>query len=802
MMSESLLKEQQNSEDISIKKIKTDHISIDNPIQLLKSYAMIQNPSNKLIYEPNKSSSVYFEYFDKTNKEQYETKFNDDLIEHLKNEIYKSSSSNTKNIFLVTDLIDFIKDNKFYDISMIIKNEEEEKKCLKLDRNYTKVKSYDWEIMSETWFKQKSKFKNSKNVEEFFHAARKCSIVELSIYSKENSSNLQLVYLFLFDNPNKLQEFLAKLKYSVYFSKEALANYLYNYICDLIFRFVLPSSDVLAFYKNIEIKIKDEKIINDTFNSAEKSSSFSPLFKRVKEIEESIINDIIPLDLIGKEYKFSNLVRIINNFEESKFMPKECNEIKKELDEIFKNSPLYEKFFFNEMKKIVEKYISFKGVFNIDMILTNETGFHTNSKVDKVMKFLCFIPKCIVVDFFNKILKCNEGFFHKHIQVFDFCYNFNEKNIIHNFHANVDESQKNKIRIFDVLFKEKWTSKITSIITYILHFQSNFYTLNFDDGDDKYFYIRKIIHYMRTNILEIKDNLLKELFDDFPSFHLFCQGYYKFPQKKYNYIDNVCHHFANYTVKTLLKNNFIKFSYDVIIEIKMINKERKNSELIPIINYFPQLDTLYEECFILYDKELNNYLMQYFSLDQYLNQKFGTIDDFILKLKEIDCEMNRISTIELSLAELDHLTDNTIANNTVLENSELLDDEKTFPYAMYFNLYHFHRYNIMKEIYYLIMCYSAIKNDEIRDYIKKDIKKNIKSKILQLNELTFLVKNMTYKFYVYSNYIRGRLDKKNIIYSTSIGHYLIRVNPDNIEEQNYYENIYIDLKNKINLINN
>ena len=57
---------------------------------------------------------------------------------------------------------------------------------------------------------------------------------------------------------------------------------------------------------------------------------------------------------------------------------------------------------------------------------------------------------------------------------------------------------------------------------------------------------------------------------------------------------------------------------------------------------------------------------------------------------------------------------------------------------------------------------------------------------------------MTYKFYLYANYIRRRLDKKKIKYPTSIGHYLIQINPDNNKEQNFYEDIYLDFKNEIN----
>ena len=818
MTSELLISQQIEEEFSELETSKTYHNFDDRLIKFPKSYANIQvqaiENSKKYNFQLKKLTSVSFKYKNKKNDKQLQ-KFDEDLIKHLKEQKQKAINKTNFNFFN-TALRDFLKNNKTYDIFMVIKNKKID--CIKLDRFYTKVKSYDWEIMSETkWFKEKSNFQDLTNVDEFFQEARKSHTVELSIYSENkyninenNDNNLKEVYLFLFDNPIQLQKFITDLKYSVYFSQQALANYFYNYICDLIFKFVLPSSDLLAFYKNIEIKKKQDNAINDTYISSDKSSSIFPLLEKVYNIEEDII--LMMAGILKNQSKNSDhLVKIfLNNYEESNYssdqfivfvdenlksLTSHCHEMKKELDIIFENSQKYEKFFFEEMKKSVEKYISFKGIFNIDIILTNDTGLKINKSADKFMKFLCFIPKCLVVDFFNKIFKCNEGFFHKHIQMFDFCYNFNERNIIHNFHFSGDVSQKNKIRIFDILFKDQWTSKITSIIAYILHFQSNFYKLNIpnDDGYEQYFfYLRNIIKNMRTNIFDIYDNIVKELFDDFPTFLNFCKGYYKFPLKKYNYIDNVCHHFSDYTVKTLFKNNYAKFSFDVINEMQIIISEREQSTLSPIKNYFPKLDTLYEESFILYDKELNNYLMRYFSLDKYLIQTFGTVDEFIMKLKDIDCEMNRVSTIELSLEEhnLSITLNNNIKNITILENLGIPEDEKKFPYAMYFNLYHFHMYQIMKEIYHLISnkCESKISE--------------ISVKIRQLNELKFLIKNMTYKFYLFANYIRSRLDKKKINYSTTIGHYVIKINSDNSKEQNLYEDIYVDLKNKINLFNN
>ena len=785
MTSEQLI----DDDSPEMKLINQDQNFDEKPIKLSKSYGILSTKfeTNKFEYDANNLPTVSFKFTDKTNGESSKN-FNENLNKYLNDQIEASDN------FFNIDLRNFINDNKPFHIFIILKNEKEEKK-IKLDRNHTKVKSYDWEYMSGEVKNKHLNFPDSTNVNEFLQDARRYHIVEIGILSEKRNVNyekdVEMRYLFLFEDPIQLQDFVTKLKYNVFFSQQALANHFYNYICDLIFSFVLPSSDLMAFYKNIEIKKEEEIIINDTSDGSDKASSIFPFKDQVNKIEQNIRHDMAYYLEKPSKYNFEFFLKRFNYYEEDNYPGKyfnvsddkalsfHCNQMKKELDEIVKNSQIYEKFFFYEMKKTVEKYISFKGVFNIDIVLNNQRNKNTVKNINKI--YQCFKEKIFcIVNYLNIVFKCNEGFSHKHIQIFDYCYSFNEANIIHTFPAHYDSSQKNKIRIFDVLLKDEWTSKITSIIVYILHFQSRAY-------DDQYLvYLTKIIKNMRINIFDIYHDLVKELFDVFPSFKLFCKGYYKFSLKKYNYIDNVCHHFADYSIKTLLKNNFVKFSYDVIQENEIIIKNQDQLILCPVKNYFPKIDTLYEDCFILYDKELNDYLNSYEYRDKTLNKTFGTVDDFILKLKEIDSEMNRFSIMNLNLEDPVNLT-----NYKVFEESRIHEDTKTFPYAMYFNLYNFHKYNLIREIYDLVLIYKKNNNDN-------EFLNSTSEKILQLNELTFLVKNMTYKFYLYANYIRRRLDKKKINYSTTIGHYVIQINPDNNKEQNFYEDIYLDFKNKIN----
>ena len=69
---------------------------------------------------------------------------------------------------------------------------------------------------------------------------------------------------------------------------------------------------------------------------------------------------------------------------------------------------------------------------------------------------------------------------------------------------------------------------------------------------------------------------------------------------------------------------------------------------------------------------------------------------------------------------------------------------------------------------------------------------------MKIKKLTFLVKNMTYKFYNCANYVRSRLDKNEIKFPSSFGHYLMEINSDQvIQETDFYKNNYILMKNKI-----
>ena len=829
MMDERLLFRESEQVHYNMNPIKINPLDDDVPIHLSKNYAKLEyyEKSIKLIYDPIIKPSVSFKFIDHTKEDQFLI-FNEKLEKHLQKTVNDlDTSKNRWEInFFNRSLREFINSNPMYDIFIVFLNEIEDKKYLKLDKNHVQIKSYDWEYFSEKWFNRRDHFENTNtnNVNEFFKAARNCFIVELKILSdnkeRRGSNSYVLrkgmggkqVFFFLFDDTEELQKFLKFLKYSVFFSKPALGNYFYSYVIDLIFNFVMPSNDLISFYKNIGIILKDDPLINSNLENNNISSIIFP-FQNICNILEKKTNEKMITNFLNKQINFQTFIENFNKYEESYYSSDKfhissqnlyiplfshCNKIKIDLDENLGVSKNYEKFFFHEIKKLIEKYISFKGCFNIDIILSNDNKLVKNKIWEKFCKILCFVPKCIFVDFFNKIFKCNEGFFHKHIQMFDLSYSFNQRNIIHNFHYHKDASQKNKIRLFDILFREEWISKIASIITFILHFKSDYYNQekNFENIREYYFvYATNIIKNTRTTIFEIFNKIENEVFEDFPSFDLFCEGLYKFPIKKYNYIDNVCHHFANYSVNTLLKNNYSKFSFIVLDMMRTIKLESKLSNNCPVKNYFPQLDSLYEESFILYDKELNNYLMQYFSLDKYLN-KFLNCKDFINKLKQIDCEMNSVSLFEMGTDEISDILRKEKPNNISFYKTGNNEDVETFPFAMFFNLFHFHKFEKMKEIFKFISEYNQRDEDQ-KGFIFDDIS----CKIQQIKELSILVKNMTYKFYHYANYIRSRLDKKKLQYPTSIGQYLTLINSDNVLENNdFYKDNYIALKNKIMLI--
>ena len=111
----------------------------------------------------------------------------------------------------------------------------------------------------------------------------------------------------------------------------------------------------------------------------------------------------------------------------------------------------------------------------------------------------------------NYIFGFNEGFFHKHFSIMDYSYNFNEKNVIHTFLCINDSSKKNKLRIYDIPFMEKWIYQIAGLLLTVYRDSFGFlcnknYVKNQKIGIDFHSNFGKLFS-------EIHNNINKDLFD-------------------------------------------------------------------------------------------------------------------------------------------------------------------------------------------------------------------------------------------------------------------------------------------------
>ena len=150
------------------------------------------------------------------------------------------------------------------------------------------------------------------------------------------------------------------------------------------------------------------------------------------------------------------------------------------------------------------------------------------------------------LSFINTIFGFTEEFFHKYFSEINYSYNFNEKHVIHTFLTCNSSSKKNKVRIFDIPFMEKWTYEITGLILMIYKDEFRFLSSNtilFDEsviniGNDVNYYYQSFLH----------------------DFYNFCEKIFTTPLDKYNCFDDHCKNFVNNSLKSLIKNNVILFT--------------------------------------------------------------------------------------------------------------------------------------------------------------------------------------------------------------------------------------------------
>ena len=473
------------------------------------------------------------------------------------------------------------------------------------------------------------------------------------------------------------------VKYSIYFIKETLCNYIGKYIHDMIYDFChLPSEcfdDFLSHIGSITptmgqnyklvfplkkyIKamesLSQKNLINHMYRnlpniSRPKASDRVPFHKfifmyekyklyyaekefKIKQkfldekktkkylfLKPSIIHDSVN-DRITKEHKLNLNVLIKSYFEIlEKFLKENLSQDKA----IIRN------FLIQSLSKFLTQYTSFKGFFNLDIVMNEDNMFefqcttnkNCNKKINKNM-FGCVVNTLACINF---IFGFNEGFFHKHFSIMDYSYNFNEKNVIHTFLCINDSSKKNKVRIYDIPFMDKWSYQIAGLLLTIYRDSFGFlcnknYIKNQKTEIDFHSNFGKLFSEIHNNIIF---DVFKYYENVLPEYYKFCTSISVCPLDKYNCLDNLCQNFTNNSLKILVRNNIIFFSpFDVVYNINHEN----------LLNR-PNLNSILEPYLILVDERLKTYLEKKEKKDKYLEENNIEIKSFFNQLKLINIE--------------------------------------------------------------------------------------------------------------------------------------------------------------------
>ena len=435
-------------------------------------------------------------------------------------------------------------------------------------------------------------------------------------------------------------------------------------------------------------------------------------------------------------------------------------------------------FFINYLEDKLKMYCSYHGFFKIDSIINDDRMLQCTpcgcccfcDKKKKQKYNDCFFSILdSLLNVFNNIFSANDGFFHKHLSVNEFSYNFNEKNVIYIFPHTTDASLKNKFRIFDIPMHSNWLRLISGLILMI--YENIYDFLNFEqDNNDTNSNNNNMSEQINDDVLINSDNnnddnnsnsnksasasmsfkvklftkfqqtceyIIDKLFmlykDGLPDYEAFCDVIVSTPLKGYNRIDNVCQHFANESIEKLIhKTSKILPIFDCLF-IKQSTykfpKPRYNCLLEP---YLILCDKKFQKYLEAQDKpkfiEDNNGIITTFKqtikqLTSYLSSKavFNMTPsktkqnelEIIMQPKETDDkEATHVSFINANFNNSgDKLKLSDVNLMKLFVNANFTDDESNkyiYDYMFLFNLVHYHKYQTMQKIKRTLIHYSVI----------------------------------------------------------------------------------------------
>jgi len=391
-------------------------------------------------------------------------------------------------------------------------------------------------------------------------------------------------------------------------------------------KFIFLFEKYKLYYEEKEFKIKQKYF---TENKHKK------LAKRIDFLKHCFINDPVN-DKITKEHKL-DLNRLLKMYFQilEKFLKENFPNSESDMEKVEN----IKDFLIQSLAKFLSQYSAFKGFLNIDIVINEENRFEfqcsqnkaCNEKINKKM-FKCVV--CLLRGI-NFAFHFNEGFFHQHFSIMDYSYNFNEKNVIHTFLCINDSSKKNRIRVFDIPFMDRWCYQIASLLL-IIYRDSFGFLCNPKNKSGNEENISDIDYHENFSKLfaKIHSNIKNELFEYYknviPNYFEFCYKMSETPLDKYNCLDNLCQNFAIKSMNYLLKDNVIFFTpFEVVFQNEIDKRDLINS---------PLLNTIYEPYLILIDEKLKKLLEEKEKKEEYLKKEGMDARAFFKQLREINRE--------------------------------------------------------------------------------------------------------------------------------------------------------------------
>ena len=556
------------------------------------------------------------------------------------------------------------------------------------------------------YYKTSKTIKNKNEEKNFSEFARLCpeKYFLIEVEQKKPASEtiikedgiLSVLYLITPEKKFAINLF-TMVKYSLYFIKETLWNYIGKYIRDMIYDFChLPSECFEDFLSHIGCVTKNlgsrynlvfplKKYIREVDNLSKKCL-ISHVYRNLPNISRPKANDKIPFHkfiflfekykLYYEEKEFKIKQKYFNDNKHKKLAKridflKYCfindpvndkitKEHKLDLNKLLKmyfqilekflkdnfpnNGSDVEKvekikdFLIQSLAKFLSQYTAFKGFLNIDIVINEDNRFEfqcsQNKACNRTMNDYMFNCAVCLLRGINKVFHFNEGFFHQHFSIMDYSYNFNEKDVIHTFLCINDSSKKNRIRVYDIPFMDRWCYQISALL-FIIYRDSFEFLRNPKNKSDEEKQLEIDYHENFSKLFaKIHNNIAEELFEYYekviPNYFEFCYKMSETPLDKYNCLDNLCQNFAIKSMNYLLKNNVIFFTPFEIVFQKEIDKNN-------LINN-PVLDKIFEPYLILIDKKLKEYLDQKEKKREYLDKEGMNVKEYFNQLREINKE--------------------------------------------------------------------------------------------------------------------------------------------------------------------